>query len=161
MRMAMLLVAATIALVACNGPENGETPAPSSSFTSTFTSTPITVYKTPTCGCCGKWIEHLEEAGFSVESIDVQSTANVRASNGVPADLGSYHTAVVDGYVVEGHVPAQDVARLLAERPNVVGIAVPGMPIGSPGMEGPNPERYSVLAWNEQGGREIFATHGP
>jgi len=149
----LLLAAGTIALVACGAAEKGDTPATAS----VARGVEVTVYKTPTCGCCGKWIEHLEQAGFTVESVEVPSTAIVRASNGVPAG----HTAVVDGYVVEGHVPAQDVVRLLAERPDVVGLAVPGMPIGSPGMEGPNPERYAVMAWNERGEREIFATHGP
>ena len=121
----------------------------------------VTVWKTPTCGCCGKWVTHLEDAGFAVEVHDLEDLAPVKATHGVPADLESCHTAVVEGYVVEGHVPAADVARLLEERPAVTGLAVPGMPIGSPGMEGPNPEAYRVLAFESTGRTRTFSTHHP
>jgi hypothetical protein len=121
----------------------------------------ITVYKSPTCGCCGKWIAHLEAGGLTVEAIDVKDLVKVKRENGVPTQLSSCHTALVDGYVIEGHVPIEDVQRLLEERPEIAGLAVPAMPIGSPGMEGPNPEPYEVLAFTEQGSTHTYASHGP
>lgn len=121
----------------------------------------VTVYKTPRCGCCVKWVEHLEANGFRVESRNLPDLRALKASHGVPAGLTACHTALVDGYVVEGHVPASDVARLLEERPPIRGIAVPGMPIGSPGMEGPNPEAYRVLSFDNQGRVAEFSAHGP
>ena len=121
----------------------------------------VKVYKTPTCGCCTKWIEHLEANGFRVEAKELPDLRGLKQTNGIPPRLGSCHTAIVEGYVIEGHVPAQDIARLLEERPAVAGLAVPGMPIGSPGMEGPNPERYEVLSFDSGGRTTVFATHGP
>jgi len=121
----------------------------------------VTVYKTPTCGCCSKWVEHMRAAGFEVSTVDLQSLDRVKAEQGVPVALSACHTAIVDGYVVEGHVPAADVERLLETRPAVRGLAVAGMPIGSPGMEGPRPERYTVHAFDAQGRTKAFATHGP
>jgi hypothetical protein len=121
----------------------------------------ITVYKSATCGCCVKWVDHLEAGGLSVKAVDVQNLAWVKKEYGVPDRLASCHTALVDGYVIEGHVPVEDVIRLLEERPDVVGLAVPKMPIGSPGMEGPNPEPYDVLAFTKQGSTHTFASHGP
>lgn len=122
-------------------------------------STQMIVYKSPTCGCCTKWIEHMQRDGFAVEAKDVRDLAPVKSKNGVPASLEACHTATVGGYVVEGHVPAADIKRLLAERPHVTGIAVAGMPEGSPGMEGPNPESYEVMAFDGQGGSYVFARH--
>ena len=121
----------------------------------------VTVYKSPTCGCCVKWIDHLEAGGLTVEAIDVENLASVKKENGVPIELVSCHTALVDGYVIEGHVPVEDVLRLLEERPDVAGLAVPKMPIGSPGMEGPNPVRYDVLAFTHEGSTHTYASHGP
>jgi hypothetical protein len=121
----------------------------------------IKVYKSPTCGCCSKWIDHLRANGFEVEAVEIKSVQPVKISNGVTPELASCHTALVGGYVVEGHVPASDVRRLLEERPKISGLAVPKMPIGSPGMEGPNPERYDVIAFGGKGGPTVFATHGP
>ena len=121
----------------------------------------ITVYKSPTCGCCVKWVDHLEAGGLAVEAIDVENLAWVKKEHGVPPQLASCHTALVDGYVIEGHVPVEDVLRLLEERPDVAGLAVPGMPIGSPGMEGPNPEPYDVLAFTSEGSTHSYASHGP
>ena len=92
----------------------------------------MTVYKSPTCGCCGKWITHMEENGFQVNAVDVLEMNIVKQKYGVSRELASCHTAVVDGYVVEGHVPADDVKRLLSEKPDVMGLSVPGMPVGSP-----------------------------
>ncbi len=118
----------------------------------------VKVYKTPTCGCCTGWVEHLRAEGFTVEAVDLPDLAQVKRDLGVDTPLMSCHTAVVDGYVVEGHVPASTIRRLLAERPEVTGIAVPGMPIGSPGMEGPNPETYDVLTFRRGGGTAVFET---
>lgn len=121
----------------------------------------VLVYKTPTCACCNGWIEHMREAGFTVDARDVRDIMTVKMDGGVPAHMSSCHTALVDGYVVEGHVPAEHVARLLAERPEVAGIAVPGMPIGSPGMEGRNPEPYQVLSFTHDGEEAVFAEVDP
>ena len=121
----------------------------------------VTVYKTPTCGCCGKWVEHLEANGFDVESHDLPDVGPLKRENGIPRQLSSCHTAFVEGYVIEGHVPAADIVRLLDERPAVSGLAVPGMPIGSPGMEGPNPEVYRVLSFDKSGRTEVFSTQRP
>ena len=99
--------------------------------------TTIQVYKTPTCGCCSKWIDHLRDAGFAVEATDLPDLSRLKAENGVARGLSSCHTALIEGYVLEGHVPASDIERLLAERPTITGLAVPGMPMGSPGMEHP------------------------
>lgn len=105
----------------------------------------MTVYKTRTCGCCGKWVEHMRSNGFAVTVADVESTAGFQQNYGVPDELRSCHTATVGGYAIEGHVPAADVQRLLKSRPKAKGLAVPGMPMGSPGMEGPRQDAYSVL----------------
>lgn len=121
----------------------------------------IHVYKSPTCGCCAKWIDHLETNGFDVITSEVPDVDPIKRANGVPTKLSSCHTAVISGYVIEGHVPAADITRLLAERPKIAGLAVPGMPTGSPGMEGPSPERYEVVAFDSNAATSTFATHGP
>ena len=123
--------------------------------------TEITVYKSPTCGCCNGWIDHLKAAGFEVTAHDRDDMSAIKQARGVPRELASCHTAEVEGYVVEGHVPPADIQELLKQRPKSAGLAVPGMPIGSPGMEGPNPERYEVLEILENGETRVFATHGP
>lgn len=121
----------------------------------------VTVYRSPTCGCCKAWEDHLRENGFTVESIETSSVAAVKVENDVPRPLQSCHTALVDGYVVEGHVPAGDIARMLRERPDVRGLAVPGMPIGSPGMEvaGRPAQSYEVFAFSDDGSSEVWAVH--
>jgi hypothetical protein len=116
----------------------------------------IAVYKTPTCGCCGKWVDHLRAAGFTARVTDLRSTAEYRRKQGVPDQLASCHTAVIGDYVVEGHVPAADIRRLLKEEPKARGLAVPGMPMGSPGMEGPRREAYSVLLFHSDGRTSVF-----
>jgi len=121
--------------------------------------TEITVYKSPTCGCCNQWIDHLEDNGFSVIKKDLRNVNAFKADYGVTPRLASCHTAVVDGYVVEGHVPAADIRRLLAERPAVKGLTVPGMPMGSPGMEGPRKDPYDVLTFDGHGNTTVFARH--
>ncbi len=111
----------------------------------------ILVHKHPNCSCCAGWVQHLKDAGFPVR---VEETANlqpVRKRLGVPADLAACHTAEVDGYVLEGHVPAVAVRRLLEQRPTAIGLAVPGMPAGSPGMEGGTPQRYDVVLFGANG----------
>ncbi len=145
------------------------TPAPAAVPTSQPTaSTPtaqaalpvITVYKTPTCGCCKMWNAHLEQAGFTVKSVDLPHLNEVKAEYGIPPALQSCHTGVVDGYVIEGHVPAEDIKRLLAEQPEAAGLTVPGMPVGSPGMEVPGQpaQPYDVLLVSN-GQTSVYASH--
>lgn len=122
---------------------------------------PVAVFKNPSCGCCGAWVDHLKAAGFAVRVAEVDDTAAVRRRHGLPDRYASCHTALVGGYLVEGHVPAADIKRLLALKPAALGLAVPGMPIGSPGMEqGPRIERYDVLLVDRSGRSTVFATHG-
>ncbi len=119
----------------------------------------IVVNKTPTCGCCSKWVDHLRANGFEVEVRDMASTRSVQDRLGVPRQLGSCHTAEVGDYWVEGHIPADIIQKLLDEnRDDIEGIAVPGMPPGSPGMEAPNPVRYDVIAYGKDGKFYRFAT---
>lgn len=121
----------------------------------------VTVYKSPTCGCCSKWVTHLEENGFDVTTSDMPNVTPMKQRLGVPGALASCHTAVLGGYVVEGHVPADVMKRLFDEQPEIAGLAVPGMPIGSPGMEGPNPQPYDVIAFKKDGSQEVFVTVAP
>ena len=116
----------------------------------------VNVYKTRTCGCCGKWVEHLKANGFEVNVQEVPSTAEYRQKYGVPDNLQSCHTATVNGYVVEGHVPAREIHRLLKSRPKAKGLAVPGMPAGSPGMEGSRSDAYSVILFDQDGRTSDF-----
>ncbi len=123
---------------------------------------PVTVYKTASCGCCGAWVEHLQAAGFQTQVHDVADLAAVKAQLGVPRTLESCHTATVGGYVIEGHVPAADIQRLLAQRANATGLAVPGMPVGSPGMEsGDRHGPYRVLLWVAGRAPTVFAEYPP
>jgi hypothetical protein len=118
----------------------------------------ITVYKSPTCGCCAKWVEHLQAAGFRAEVHDEPQMDAVKTKVGVPAELRSCHTALVEGYAVEGHVPADVIRKLIEERPKVAGIAVPGMPVGSPGMEsGDQKTPYDVVAFTKDGATSVYA----
>jgi hypothetical protein len=121
--------------------------------------TKITVYKDPGCRCCKNWIEHLIKHGYGVDAKDTPDMAEVKRTLGVPDALTSCHTAVVNGYLIEGHVPAADIARLLKEKPKVAGLAVPGMPMGSPGMEGPQQQHYQVLSFDKNGKTKIFASY--
>lgn len=116
----------------------------------------VVVYKSATCGCCGKWVEHLKTNGFKVTVHDVDDMLPYVEKYGVPEDMLSCHTAVVDGYTIEGHVPAADIQRLLKERPKAKGLAVPGMPMGSPGMEGPEKQAYSVMLFTEDGKSSVY-----
>jgi hypothetical protein len=131
-------------------PTAGQTPAPAR--------TPITVYKSATCGCCANWNDHLRANGFAVTSHDLPDVNVVKDKHGVPQTLRSCHTALVGRYVVEGHVPADLIRKLMRERPAVAGLAVPGMPMGSHGMEGPRTDRYQVLTFDKAGETTVFAT---
>lgn len=118
----------------------------------------MTVWRSRGCGCCGLWADHVRGAGLSVTLRDVEDLARLRAEAGVPADLAGCHTAEVAGYLIEGHVPARHILRLLSERPPIRGLAVPGMPIGSPGMEVPGApaEPFHVVAFSTDGSRYLF-----
>lgn len=122
----------------------------------------VEMWKSPSCGCCKDWAAHMEGAGFRVKTYDTGNTA-ARARLGMPAELGSCHTALVEGYVLEGHVPAREIRRLLKERPKAVGLAVPGMPIGSPGMDGPDyggrKDPYAVLLVLQGGATRVFQSY--
>ncbi|HUF28385.1 MAG TPA: DUF411 domain-containing protein [Gemmatimonadaceae bacterium] len=118
------------------------------------------VYKSPTCGCCGLWEDRMRDAGYQITSRDTSDVGAVKRRLGLPHALESCHTAIVDGYVVEGHVPASAVSRLLRERPAVVGIAVPGMPMGSPGMDtGPRKDPFDVVTFDRAGRTTVYSSH--
>jgi hypothetical protein len=121
----------------------------------------MTVYKSPTCGCCTAWVDHARQAGFTADVVDVEDLAPVKRRLGVPDELASCHTVVANGFVFEGHVPLADVQRFLAS-PVGLGLAVPGMPVGSPGMESRDgsKEPYAVLAFDRAGRSSIYARHG-
>lgn len=119
----------------------------------------VTVYKSPTCGCCGDWVEHMRQAGFEVETHDMNDLSGMKADLGVQPKHQSCHTATVGDYVVEGHVPADLIKQMLEEKPEIAGLAVPGMPRGSPGMEMPNgaKDAYDVIAFSADGSSSVYA----
>lgn len=117
----------------------------------------VTVYKSPSCGCCAKWVDHLRAAGYTVVVHDTDNLDEVMTAFGVPRQLASCHTAKVGKYVVEGHVPADLIAKALREHSGVAGLAVPGMVAGSPGMEGGAPQHYDVVAWTSGGQTSVYA----
>lgn len=120
----------------------------------------IIVYKNPQCGCCGKWVRYLEDKGYNVTTENTRDIYAVKQRLGVPEQLASCHTAIIDGYIVEGHITHRDIERLLTLRPDVKGIAVPGMPVGTPGMEiGNTVEPYDVVSFDENGNMKIFVEH--
>lgn len=122
----------------------------------------IEVYKSATCGCCGAWIDHLQASGFSASARNLEQDAlyELKARVGLTPELASCHTALVEGYFIEGHVPASDITRLLAEKPKALGLTVPGMPIGSPGMDmGDEREPFETLIVFDDGRTEVFASH--
>lgn len=172
--LAMLLVASTFALTACAGAPDGSdvssstlaSPAPQTS-SATVAPTESTlptmlVNKSPSCGCCGSWVEHVEQAGFKVEINDTEEMNPIKERVGVPYGKGSCHTAEVGGYFIEGHVPAEDIKRLLTERPDAKGLTVPGMPAGSPGMELPDgrTQPYTVELVAKDGTTSAYSQHG-
>ncbi len=118
---------------------------------------PIKVYKDPNCGCCKEWVKHLEANGFKVETMDMPDLSLLKQKYGVKQELQACHTAIVGGYVVEGHVPADVIKQMLKEKPAIAGVAVPGMPMGSPGMEGASKERYNVLTFDRAGRTTVYA----
>lgn len=120
--------------------------------------TRITVYKDPNCGCCSAWNDAMRKAGFQIDVRDTANLASVKGSLGVPDALASCHTGVAAGYLFEGHVPPDLVQKVLRERPALIGLFVPGMPAGSPGMEMPNPDRYDVIALGRDQRRSVYAT---
>ena len=130
-----------------------------SSFGTAATGPIITVYKDAGCGCCKSWIEHLVKHGYRVDAKDTPDMLEVKRTLGVPEPLAACHTALVNGYLIEGHVPAADIARLLREKPKIAGLAVPGMPMGSPGMEGPRTQHYKVLSFDKAGKTKVFASY--
>ncbi|WP_084606892.1 DUF411 domain-containing protein [Leptolyngbya iicbica] len=120
----------------------------------------LTVFRSPTCGCCSLWIDHMKEAGFTVRDEVTEDMTAIKQEYGLPQNLASCHTTIANGYVIEGHIPAADVQRLLTEKPDIAGIAVPGMPIGSPGMESGNyVEPYTVFSFTDTGETAAFAEH--
>lgn len=121
--------------------------------------TTVEVFKNPQCGCCGKWVEHLRESGFQVQTHEIADVIAARKKLGMPDRLGACHTAKVGGYIIEGHVPAADIQRLLKEQPKALGLAVPSMPPGSPGMESPKPIPYETLLVQTDGTIGVFARH--
>ena len=116
----------------------------------------MTVFKSPYCGCCGKWVDYMRAHGFDVTVRDMEELDVIKKTAGVPGDLESCHTATIGGYIIEGHVPVEAVQRLLRERTKVRGLSVPGMPAGSPGMEGPRSESYSVYSFHPNGERAVY-----
>jgi hypothetical protein len=120
----------------------------------------VVVYKDPNCGCCNKWVEHMRQSGFRVEAHDTSAVDGIKDGAHVPVAARSCHVGLVNGYAIEGHVPAETVRRLLRERPaDVAGLAVPGMVTGSPGMEGPNPQHYDVVAFTKDGRTSVYEKH--
>jgi hypothetical protein len=128
---------------------------------SRFHSTTLIVYKSPSCGCCSKWVDHVKAAGFAVEVHDEEDMESIKDRLGVPSDLRSCHTALAEGYLIEGHVPAEDIKRLLAARPKLAGLAVPGMPASTPGMAKPGAPRepYTVVSFQKDGATQVYARH--
>ncbi len=116
----------------------------------------IDVYKSESCGCCEGWVEHLKANGFTTRVKNVDNPSDYRERGGIPNELGSCHTGMIQGYAIEGHVPAADIKRLLAQKPKAKGLAVPGMPLGSPGMEGPRKDPYDVLLVHADGKTTVF-----
>ena len=168
------IVAGMVAVAACAAPpadEPATTTGSASAASAPAAAAPVdaasvadtvsmTVYKEPTCGCCTKWVEHVEQHGIRVDARNVSDVWAVKDQLGMPRQLGSCHTAVIGGYIVEGHVPADIIKRMLRERPEIAGIAVPGMPMGSPGMEGDGSvkDRYDVIAIGRDGRTSVYAT---
>ncbi len=119
--------------------------------------TEMTVYRSPSCGCCGVWIEHAKQHGFQIKDIKTEEIEALKQKHNIPPELSSCHTTIIDGYVMEGHIPADDIKRFLSEKPDLAGLAVPGMPIGTPGMEARDLKQpFQVLAFNDKGEVEVF-----
>lgn len=172
MKRSVIAIATAFAVAACTGkepqpvdtaslsvsvPQRGGASATPSVTPASVTPIAIKVYKTPTCGCCKAWVEHLEQNGFKVEVMDMPDLSSVKEKYGVKPEMQACHTAVVGDYVVEGHVPADLIMKMVNEKPAIAGLAVPGMPAGSPGMEGATKERYNVLTFDRAGRTAVYA----
>jgi hypothetical protein len=168
---ASILAAGLVLAAACSSPRAGDgaqAPAQVASTETSMAAAPadpaaaalptMTVYKSPACGCCKNWIEHVQSAGFAVEVHDLDDLSEIKDEAGVPDRARSCHTAIVDGYAIEGHVPAETIKRLIKERPKVAGLAVPGMPVGSPGMEvpGQTADKYDIVAFDRTGALTVY-----
>ncbi|RJF98167.1 DUF411 domain-containing protein [Noviherbaspirillum saxi] len=143
MKKHLLFKAALVAVLAAHLGANAANPV-------------IEVFKSESCGCCSEWIKHLETNGFTVKAQNVANPSDYRERFGIPEELGSCHTGVVQGYALEGHVPAAEIKKLLAERPKAKGLAVPAMPLGSPGMEGPRKDPYDVMLVQANGRYSVY-----
>jgi hypothetical protein len=119
----------------------------------------LTVYKNATCGCCAKWIDYMKAHGFTATVTDMPDVAPIKEKNGVPSSLKSCHTALIGNYVIEGHVPVEDVQKMLREKPAIAGLAAPGMPAGSPGMDVPNSPPFDVMSFDKAGNSSVYARH--
>ncbi|WP_341327442.1 DUF411 domain-containing protein [Methylotuvimicrobium sp. KM2] len=120
----------------------------------------VVVYRSPSCGCCGKWVKHLKDNNFNVIDNVVHDVDSVKRKYGVPGELASCHTAILGDYVIEGHVPVEDIEKLLGLSVDVSGIAVPGMPVGTPGMEmGDRKDAYKVIAFDKENRKQVFSVH--
>lgn len=148
-RLAVVFATAATALSALTAPSASSAPPGGPE---------ITVYRSPTCGCCKKWEDHMRANGFVVKDVTMDDLSAIKAESGVTSNLKSCHTALVGGYVIEGHVPASDVQRLLTEKPKIVGLAAPGMPGAGPGMD-TSKDPYDVLAFDGKGGTTVWAKH--
>ncbi len=149
-----LMIVAALGLAACDGGRSNR------GSTATITKE-VVMYKSPTCSCCSGWADHLRSSGFTVIEKKSNDMASIKKQYGVPKKLASCHTAIVDGYIIEGHVPAADVKRLLKERPKVAGLTAPGMPMKSPGMQavGQKPRGYDVLTFDKDGKTTVFHSY--
>ncbi|MGB5631811.1 MAG: DUF411 domain-containing protein [Waterburya sp.] len=117
----------------------------------------MTVYRSPSCGCCGVWVEHALKHGFQIKDVKTEEMEALKQKHNIPTELASCHTTIIDGYVMEGHIPADDIKRFLSKKPDLAGLAVPGMPIGTPGMEARDLKQpFQVLAFNDEGEVEVF-----
>ncbi|MFT5390560.1 MAG: hypothetical protein ACI8PT_000745 [Gammaproteobacteria bacterium] len=144
--LALLLVLVPLAVVAQSLPQSQS-------------ANEITVYKSPTCGCCAGWAEHLRHNGFHVTTIDQYDLSGIKAQHGITPKLQSCHTAIVNGYAIEGHVPASDILRLLKDRPKALGLTAPGMPMMSPGMSSGEPRGYDVLLFGPGGETSVYSRY--
>jgi hypothetical protein len=162
-RISGIAITMAFAVAACSkgssapATEVAQATPPANVAATSATPVSIKVYKTPTCSCCKGWVEHLEQNGFKVEVVDMPDLSAVKTKYGVRPELQACHTAVVNNYVVEGHVPADVILKMINEKPAIAGIAVPGMPMGSPGMEGGAKESYAVVAFDSTGKSSVYA----
>jgi len=160
----LMIGLAVLGMAGCsNSSDSGKAAAKATSVPTSASATPqikpeVVMYKPPTCDCCTGWAEHLRQDGFTVVINKREDMEAIKTKFGVTKKLASCHTAIVDGYVIEGHVPAADVDRLLKERPDIVGLTAPGMPMKSPGMQavGLQPQGYTVLAFDKDGNTTVF-----